>query len=443
MKPTQPAAMTVTLPHARSRAWLLAAGAALFSLSAQASELEALLRDSLSHPAASAAAERVLAASEQLAVARSQYFGAGGLAAVASRYEDARFIGTLSPSALANPPFARDQRRYGAYYSLPIDLSGALAASRRASASELEAARLAERQVQLLKLHDTTGAYVRLQALRRQGEVLAVQQQRVGETVQRVRQQVLSEQSSNAELRLAEAELARLQSDQERLAGALASAEAALAEASGRSLRPQNADIAIPAWSAGEVQTSLPAALSSAEAVAASERARAAKRALWPQLQADADYFQFDGGGHSPDSWSLGAKLSLPLDPAAHRRASAAEAQARAASQNQQAAVRGAARDLQALAAAYRSARADVQALDQEVAAREEVVRVQSALQKVGMASLEDYLRQQRDLLDAEARRSQAQEQAVSAWSMAQLLLGAPVEDYIQALNVGAATSAP
>lgn len=81
--------------------------------------------------------------------------------------------------------------------------------------------------------------------------------------------------------------------------------------------------------------------------------------------------------------------------------------------------------------------------IDQEVAAREEVVRVQSALQKVGMASLEDYLRQQRDLLDAEARRSQAQEQAVSAWSMAQLLLGAPVEDYIQALNVGAATSAP
>ena len=60
---------------------------------------------------------------------------------------------------------------------------------------------------------------------------------------------------------------------------------------------------------------------------------------------------------------------------------------------DQQAAVRGAARDLQALAAAYRSARADVQALDQEVAAREEVVRVQSALQKAGMASLEDYLR--------------------------------------------------
>lgn len=443
MKPTQPAAMTVTLPHARSRAWLLAAGAALLSLTAQAGELEALLRDSLVHPAANAAAERVLAASEQLAAARSQYLGAGGLAAGISRYEDARFIGTLSPSALANPPFARDQRRYGAYYSLPIDLNGALAASRRASASELEAARLAERQVQLLKLHDTTAAYVRLQALRRQSEVLAVQQQRVGETVQRVRQQVLSEQSSDAEQRLAEAELARLQSDQERLAGALASAEAALAEASGRSLQPQSADIAIPAWSAGEVRNSLPAALSAAEAEAASERARAAQRALWPQLQAEADYFQFDGGGHSPDTWSLGAKLNLPLDPSAHRRASAAEAEARAASQNQQAAVRGASRDLQALAAAYRSARADVQALDQEVAAREEVVRVQSALQKVGMASLEDYLRQQRDLLDAEARRSQAQEQAVSAWSMAQLLLGTRVEDYIQALNVGAAPSAP
>ncbi|HBG29942.1 MAG TPA: hypothetical protein DDW98_04825, partial [Gammaproteobacteria bacterium] len=94
--------------------------------------------------------------------------------------------------------------------SVPVDWAGAIGAARQAGESDLAAARLAERQVALMKLHAATSAYVRLQALLSQREVLAVQRERVGQTVERVQAQVQTEQASTAQLRLAQAELARL-----------------------------------------------------------------------------------------------------------------------------------------------------------------------------------------------------------------------------------------
>lgn len=82
---------------------------------------------------------------------------------------------------------------------------------------------------------------------------------------------------------------------------------------------------------------------------------------------------------------------------------------------------------------------ADSKALDREVAAREEVVRVQFELHRVGLASLEDLLRQQRDLVDAESHRSDARARAVVSWSAVQVLQGAGVEQFIAALEGGEA----
>lgn len=411
----------------------------LVNPSAQAGELAELLRDALTHPSVSASQHRVDAARNQLAATASRYFGSGGASAEIARYEDQRFVGVLSPAGLADPPFARDIARYGLYYSLPIDLTGTVAASKRAAEHDLAAAQLAERQTTLLKLHDATSAYASLQALLRQKDVLAVQRQRVEQTVERVRQQVESEQSSLAELRLAEAELARQQSDEVRLTGAVEEHQAALEEATGRRLLPGSYVIVFPAWPARHSEELLPAALAGAQAESADARALEARRALWPSPSIDADYFRFDGEVYAPETWSVMARVSLPLDPAAWRRASAARAQANAAARTLQAAKREVQRSWAAFEAAYRAAVADDAALAEEIAARQEVVRVQAELQRVGLASLEDFLRQQRDLLDAESRRADAQVRAVMAWSAAQVLQGADIAAYLSQVDSEAA----
>ncbi|WP_348672869.1 hypothetical protein, partial [uncultured Abyssibacter sp.] len=60
---------------------------------------------------------------------------------------------------------------------------------------------------------------------------------------------------------------------------------------------------------------------------------------------------------------------------------------------------------------------------------------VQAELQRVGMSSLEDLLRQQRDLLDAQSRHAGARAQAVAAWSAAQALMGTDPADYVTEIS--------
>lgn len=398
-------------------------------------ELADVLRETRDHPALAAAASRVEAAEDSLSAARRRSLGAGGVLVEGARYEDQRFVGVLSPQALARPPFARDLMTYGVAYSVPIDWAGVIAAARRAGESDLVAARLAERQTALMKLHAATSAYVQLQALLSQRDILAVQRERVSQTVQRVEIEVQTEQSSTADLRLAQAELARLRSDEVRLAGEIAAQQAMLEEAIGRRLLPAQGIIESPVWADAPSADLLPAALAEAQAQTAGAQARELQRSLWPALAAGGEYVQFDGNGEEPDAWSLSARLSIPIDPASRKRAESAQAQAQAARQAQRAALRETQRDWLALHSAYQAARADIDALAVETTARREVVRVQAELQRVGLVSLEDFLRQQRDQLEAEARLTQAQAGAITAWSAAQVLRGASTEEYISALE--------
>lgn len=403
--------------------------------SAAAGELGELLRASLAHPAVAARAAAREAAAHQLDAARRRSLGAASLVAEAARYEGERFVGVLSPAALGAMPFSRDLSRYGVAYRLPVDLAGAIAAARRAAQSGLEAARLAERQAALLKLHDTASAYVRLQALLHQVQVLKVQQARVEQTIERVQREVEIGQSALVDLRLAESEQARLHSERTRLEAAIEEALTALEEASGRRRLPSQVLSAAPAWPEGGIEGALPLELAEARAQAEAARAEEAQRQLWPAFSLGADYFQFDSGALPPDTWTVSARVSLPIDPAAWARADAARAQARAAREEREAARRDVARQWAALRSAYDTARADAEAIQQEIAAREEVVRVQSELLRVGMAPMEEFLRQQRDLREAEARGTEARARAIVAWSAAQVLLGTPVERYIETLD--------
>ena len=95
-------------------------------------ELAEVLRETRDHPAVAAAAGRADAAREQVSATRRRYLGSGGVMAEAARYEDQRFVGVLSPAALANPPFARDLLSYGVSYTVPIDWAGVIAEAQRA-----------------------------------------------------------------------------------------------------------------------------------------------------------------------------------------------------------------------------------------------------------------------------------------------------------------------
>ena len=396
-----------------------------------ASEMGDALRAALDHPSVDARAEESEAAQQELSAANRRYFGNGGLSAEAARYEDLRFIGVLSPTTLAAPPFDRNATRYGVAYSVPIDLFGAISAARQAARSNLEAAQLAERQQLLMKLHDATSAYVQLQALRRQEAALASQRQRVTATVERVRREVQVQLAAGVDLKLAESEMARITSDEVRLRGSIDEARAALEEATGSAVSVADLPMRIPPWpSATSVERALPLLLAQAQASASRAQAREAHRSLLPSVAAVGDYSQFSVEG-APDAWSIGARFTVPLDAAAYRRANAAEARARAAARREAAAAGELTRQWTQLKAAYESAVADIAAVDQEVMARREVVNVQGELQRVGITSMEDFLRQQRDLVESESRQAAAQARAIIAWSAAQVLLGSDSESYI------------
>jgi outer membrane protein TolC len=402
---------------------------------ASASEIEDLLRATLDHPSVNARTEESRAAEQELAAVTRRYFGRGGLNAEAARYEDQRFIGVLSPTTLADPPFDRSAFRYGIAYSVPIDLFGAIAAARQAAQSNLEAARLTERQQVLLKLHDATSAYVQLQALRRQEAALASQRQRVTATVERVRREVQVQLAAGVDLKLAESEMARITSDEVRLRGSVNEARAALEEATGKAVSVADLPMHIPSWpSAMSVERALPVLLAQAQATTSRAQAQEAHRSLLPAIAAVGDYSEFDVVG-APDAWSVGARFMVPLDASAYRRASALDARARAATRREAATAGELTRQWDQLKAAYDSAVADTAAVGQEVIARREVVDVQVELQRVGITSMEDLLRQQRDLVDSESRQAAGQARAIIAWSAGQVLLGTDSESYIAQLS--------
>lgn len=410
-------------------------GLIVFAGTSSGGELGDLLRDALSHPAIEARALDMQAAQSELASATQRYFGGGAVSAETAHYNDDRFLGAFTPSAFANPRFAQDASRYGVSYSIPIDLFGAIAASRAAAKSNLEATRLLERQETLMRLHAATSAYLGLQSLATQEDALRAQRDRVNTTLERVRREVQVQLSAGVDLKLAESEAARLESDEVRLNGLMAQASAALREATGQELVPSRSERSIPAWIQGENKEGLPVLLAKAQTEALDAQAREAHRSLLPQVSAVGDYSQFQGTAGVPDAWSVGARFTIPIEPAAYRKASSLDARARAAEKRELAAAGEFQREWAKLKSAYDTAVADLAAAQKEVAAREEVVKVQVELQRVGMTSMEDLLRQQRDLFDSQSRLADARARAIAAWSAAQVVLGTEPTNYINALD--------
>lgn len=420
------------------RACLLAALALLLPL-AQAGELADLLAATLNHPQVEATRLQRQSAEAQAAAQDGRRWGQGGVSAGWRRYEGPHVLGYYAPGTGPLPPTDRDIASLGVNWSLPVDLAGVIAAGRERARGDLAAARLAETQQQLLKLHQAASAWLNLQALGERSKALAAYRRRVEATHARLTQEIHLGKTAAVEGKNADSELARLAAEQAALDGRILEARASLAEASGREVSREvermSGDIGVPAWMDSPPESTLPARLADSRAEAAAAQSREARRALYPRLDLVADYNEHFGAGTNRDTWSVGLAASLPLGATPYRSAEAQALAAEAVGAGREAARREATRQLASLKAAYDAAQADAAAVDQEIAYREDVVRVQHEMARLGAQTLENLFRHERDLLDARSRRAEAQARAASAWSAAQVVIGTPPETYIASLD--------
>lgn len=403
---------------------------------AQAGELGELLRLALEHPQVQAASSQAGAAEAQKEAAAGRYFGSANVSAGWHEYEGQRVVGVFVPGTPGLPLASDRITQAGVAYSLPVDLFGVIAASQERAQQDLNAAQLSVRQQTLFKLHQAASAYFTLQALLRQKDALKPYRQRVEATVARVQREVELGKAAGVDARYAESEKARLAADETLLNSAIAQAQADVAEASGRDkFLPGSLAVRAPAWEEAAPDASLPVRIAQAKEAAARALADEGRRALYPSLSLDANYFRNVGGGDYRDTWQVGGVVSLPLGVTPYRQADAQKFAAQAAAGQSGAARREAERQLASLRTAYDAALADMASMEKEIAYREQVVAVQSEMQRLGSQTLENLFRHERDLLDARYRQAQAQARAAVAWSSAQVVAGLDAETYITRMD--------
>lgn len=403
---------------------------------AQAGELGDLLHLALEHPQVQSAAAQAGAAQAQKEAAAGRYFGSANVSAGWHEYEGQRVVGVFVPGTPGLPLASDRITQAGVAYSLPVDLFGVIAASQERAQQDLNAAQLSVRQQTLFKLHQAAGAYFTLQALLRQKDALKPYRQRVEATVTRVQREVELGKAAGVDARYAESEKARLAADEILLNSAIAQAQADLAEASGRDkFLPASLAVQAPAWEEAAPDASLPVRIAQAREAAARAQADEGRRALYPSLSLDANYFRNVGGGDYRDTWQVGGVVSLPLGVTPYRQADAQKFAAQAAAGQSSAARRESERQLASLRTAYDAALADMASMEKEIAYREQVVAVQSEMQRLGSQTLENLFRHERDLLDARYRQAQAQARAALAWSSAQVVAGLDAETYITRMD--------
>lgn len=407
----------------------------LLPLLTGAGELADLLHAALAHPQVESARLQREAADTQVAAQDGRLYGQGSLFVGWRRYEAPHVLGYYAPGTGPLPPVDREIGSVGLAYILPVDLTGVISAARERARHDARAAALSEAQQRLAKLHQTLAAWAILQGLNERQAALAAYRKRVEATHQRILHEVRLGKTAQVEAKNAESELARLAAEQAALAGRMQEARAAVVEATGRDVAVLGVEVPLPAWTSVDLDASLPTALAAARADAAAAQALEARRALYPKLDLVADYTEHYGAGTHQDAWSVGMVATLPLGVSPYRQADAQRVKAMAEAANRDAARRETERQLTSLKAAYDSAVADAAALEREIAYREEVVRVQHEMARLGSQTLENLFRHERDLLDARSRRAEARARAAAAWSASQVVIGLAPETYIATLD--------
>jgi len=404
-------------------------------VAASANTLGDVLQAALDHPAVRSRQAQLQAAEQDASAATARYFGRGSLLLDQTSYEGQHVVGYFYPGQ-PTPTILDDTiSRVGISYSLPIDLFGVIAASREKAQGNRDAMELLARQEQLLRLNQATSAVTRKQALQLQTQALQTQRARVEASVARIRQEVDLGRTAGVDLALAESDLARLQAEEARLQGQLGDTRADLLDASGQDPEVGTQIVATPAWQDVEPDQTLAVRIAQARLLSLQASSLEASRNLLPALSVGADVFSNHGGSGDMTTRAIALRLNMPLEVGSFKRANADAARAVAAEVDVVTSRQTAIRQWQSLHSAYDSAQADAQALDKEVTYRTEVVAVEEKKWELGAQTLENLLRQRRDLLDAQYRLADARFRSLNAWSQAQVLAGTEVTQYIATLN--------
>jgi outer membrane protein TolC len=404
---------------------------------ARAGELGDLLRAALENPSVASSRFQSEAADAQVAAARGRYFGQGALSYGRHHYDGPRVVGYYAPGTTPPPLLASTVDVAGFSYALPLDIFGQVSAAVDKAGGEAEAARLGLRRQQLTKLHQTLGAYYSLYALERRREAMDVYRNWVEAVVKRLDAEVKLGRSAPVQVRYAQSQLARLQSDETQLAGDIAATQSSLAEATGRSdFLPRAATVPMPAWQSVVADETLDAKVAAAREASAQAAAREARANLMPQVALDAGYsHNATPGGEHRETWAYGATLTLPLGVAALRQADAARANAMAARDATRSALLVAESTQRSLRAQYDAGLSEIAALKKEVIYREEVVKVELEMHQLGSQTLENIFRHEDDLLEAHTRLALARARAAAAWSGMQMLAGVEPDAYVATLE--------
>jgi len=404
-------------------------------LVASANPLGDVLQAALDHPAVRSRQAQLQAADQDASAATARYFGRGNLLLDQTSYEGKHVVGYFYPGQPTPAILDDNISRVGISYSLPIDLFGVIAASREKAQGNRDAQDLLARQEQLLRLNQAASALTRKQALQLQTQALQTQRERVEASVARIHQEVDLGRTAGVDLALAESDLARLQAEEARLQGQLGDTRADLRDASGQDPEVGTQIVATPAWQDVEPEQTLAVRIAQARLLSLQASSREANRNLLPALSLGADVFSNHGGSGDMTTRAIALRLTMPLEVGSFKRANADAARAVAAEEDVAASRQTARRQWQSLHSAYNSAQADAQALDKEVRYRTEVVTVEEKKWELGAQTLENLLRQRRDLLDAQYRLADARFRSLNAWSQAQVLAGTEVTQYIATLN--------
>lgn len=383
-------------------------------------------------PAVRSAGALVDAARADVRDARSAWWPSLVASASVQQYEEPMIVTPihgLTPDA--TPPFDETLLQGGATLAYTIFDGGArgargtVAEGARAGA-ELSAEAVsqdvvmqtARRFLDVQSLRDLSGAHVqRLEALRREldrvgrmreaGQVAAVDGFRVESAVARAEADLVD---ILARLEVAEADLGRLidlprQSLRQR---ALAPVEAPAAPLPERTHLLALGSRSNPALLGAERQ-----------AEAAAGKARLARSARWPRIEAGGQYASRGGGeGDFQGEWSAMLRLSIPLftGGATSSRIARADAEHRAAQEHIRIAELDLAHAVDDALASVAAARARVESLTAAVRTASEVARVERLRVETGNTTETDYLDAEAALLEARATLVQARSGEAAAW---------------------------
>ncbi|MDP2759092.1 MAG: TolC family protein [Sideroxyarcus sp.] len=411
-------------------------GAALTG-AVQASTLTDLLRQTLGNPGIVGRGLQLEAAARDASAADMRYAGRASVFAGHNHYDAERVVGVFTPGVTASPaPVAQDITQYGVSYHLPLDVFGLISAERELAKSNQAVAQLLARQETLLRLHQTLTAYVRLQALAAQSQVLQTGQKQLEAYANRVREEIKLGRTPRIDLSLVQSDLARLASQQAIFAGNRRAALAALKASANVSDALPDTTLLVPVIQGMDTQTSLPVALAREQQKSAAAAAQKVRRNLFPAFSVDGQYANYSGAGAQSQAWAVGLNMNMPLDPAGMRSASAAAQRAQAAQDMARAVEADTLAQIAGLEANYQAAVGNANALANEVEHRREVVAVEREKWRLGASTMDALLFHERNLLEAQFSLTDASAQAAAAWSGMQILLGTPSAQYIDSLEI-------